>query len=627
MKGATYTRAELWLIGGPHKTRRPGRQTANAINASEELCGRFVLNKRDMLISVLSALVIAAPRLYAAYDLTCVAGSDGRPACVGDPHLVDLVTKMKVGRPLDYGISPTDACAIDSTATLQCNSGRQENDVRAMRMSEQKIWWQNRDGRVCAGDIGSVNSGCTALPMKAQLTYAHNEHAYLSDGNLCSASALLEGDESACGKDGRFKGVRAMTNGCAIDGIGQAYCKTDVISEDAEWARSPLLDNAIGLVQAGTRICYWGERGGLHCFDAATDVKPTAVPTLDCVTQAVAGADHVCAETCGDAEVRCLFGNRFGVLGQPVAHDRAEVKGLSAKVIAAGIKHVCALAYDGQVYCWGDNTSFQLGQAPSVLPLSSRPVRVKIPTLTSISARDTATCGISSDKHLWCFGGGYGEPHMLESVSDVTLASIGNWQTCAVTTGKVHCWVAVEKPVAIAGLADVVALDVANQASCAVRKNGTVSCWSASSRGRATQIRGIKDAVSVTADDRGGCARRKRGEVVCWGVSRQARKVENGEGAIALRGVAGTRDHCMVRDDGRVGCWGTDPYPLVKDLEANEVRGVPGLGGVVDLSAGKSFLCAIARGGTVGCMADSGAILGAGDLQFADVPVRFSVGR
>lgn len=569
-----------------------------------------------MIAHALAALIVLAPRVYAAYDLTCVAQRDGRPQCVGDPQQVELVAKLKAGRPLAYGISPHDACGIDSTATLQCNSGRSVSNVAAMRISDQTLWWQTRDNKICAGDVGSVNAGCSS-DMKGNLVYGDSAYAYLSDGTLCSASALLKNDSGACGRDDRFKGVRAMTSTCAVDGIGQALCKKDVKADD--WVRTPSLDGAIGLVQAGARVCAWADHGPLRCFDALAEVKPVAVPTLDCVVHATAGEDHVCAETCGDGEIRCLYSNRNGVLGKPVTRDRAEVKGVTAKAITAGRDHVCAIATDGAVSCWGANDKQQIGAAATT-KLSSKPLRVNVPNATMVSAEADHTCSLSEDGHVWCWGDG-AEPHVLDSVHDVTAVATSALQTCVVSGGKVACWSDPMKPRVVAGVSDAIAIDVADNGACAIRKSGQVVCWQKAPR--AVPVAGMRDAVELTVDDNGGCAKRKAGHIECWSYGKRALPLANGVGSVALRGVSGTTDHCMVRDDGKVGCWGPTPTTVLKTLKPNGVTGITGLAGVIDVAAGPIVLCAIAKGGVIGCMADSGAVLGAGDLLYTDTPVRF----
>lgn len=575
-----------------------------------------------MLVSTIVALLVTAPRVYAAYELTCVAQRDGRPQCVGNPSQVELVTKLKVGRPLAYGVSRTDACGIDSTATLQCNSGRTVSNVAAMRINSQKLWWQTRDNKVCAGDMGSVNAGCSEAAMKGTLVYGDDEYAYLTDGTLCSASALLKKDSGACGKDDRFKGVRAMTDHCAIDGMNQGWCKTDPQTDD--WTRVAMLDNSVGLVQAGTKVCAWADHGPLRCFDPARDTKAEPVATLDCVTFAIAGSAHVCAETCGDGEIRCMGANTSGVLGAPVTRDRAEVKGINAKSVVAGARHVCAIANDNAVSCWGENDKGQLGKPFAQQRLSSKPLKVNVPHLTSISASEDATCGISDDEHLWCWGGVHGEPHSIEALQNVTAAGVGSSQTCAIAAGKLQCWSGSEKPALMAGVADAVAVDMASNAGCALRKSGAVSCWTATNK-RPTPVAGVKDAALITVDDKGGCAKRKTGSIDCWQHGKKAAPLANGVGASSIKKVAGGQTHCMVRDDGKVGCWGSELHPIFKALKPNGVTGFAPLAGVVDLAPGPTFACAIARDGIVGCLAPSGAVLGAGDLQYADTPVRFDL--
>ena len=87
-----------------------------------------------------------------------------------------------------------------------------------------------------------------------------------------------------------------------------------------------------------------------------------------------AGYDHTCA-LLNAGTVKCWGGNSFGQLGLGDAADRGDAAnelgdnlpavalgaGKTAKAIAAGYQHTCALLSDDTVKCWGRNTNGQLG--------------------------------------------------------------------------------------------------------------------------------------------------------------------------------------------------------------------------------------------------------------------------
>jgi alpha-tubulin suppressor-like RCC1 family protein len=136
--------------------------------------------------------------------------------------------------------------------------------------------------------------------------------------------------------------------------------------------------------------------------------------------------------------------------------------------VSSGSYHTCALALDGNVYCWGDNFYGQLGNGSSgsgtnstVPVLVSQGDRSSGVTFVSISAGYNHTCGVGSDGEGYCWGynyngqlgngssgsGAHSNVPILVSQGDrssgVTFVSIsaGNNHTCGVgSDGESYCW-------------------------------------------------------------------------------------------------------------------------------------------------------------------------------------------
>jgi alpha-tubulin suppressor-like RCC1 family protein len=92
----------------------------------------------------------------------------------------------------------------------------------------------------------------------------------------------------------------------------------------------------------------------------------------------VTGAQHTCGSI--GARLYCWGDNTFGQLGDGTQTSRDIPVAVAGAVsfptregdVAAGSRHSCAVAGDEHVYCWGDNTSGQLGSGdtiPSLLPV------------------------------------------------------------------------------------------------------------------------------------------------------------------------------------------------------------------------------------------------------------------
>merc|ERR1719343_673041 len=86
------------------------------------------------------------------------------------------------------------------------------------------------------------------------------------------------------------------------------------------------------------------------------------------------GYHHTCAIMDND-EVKCWGGNRYGQLGYGDTSNRGDASGemgdslaaidlgtgRSAKALACGSSHTCAILDNGEVKCWGMNGDDQLG--------------------------------------------------------------------------------------------------------------------------------------------------------------------------------------------------------------------------------------------------------------------------
>jgi alpha-tubulin suppressor-like RCC1 family protein len=170
-----------------------------------------------------------------------------------------------------------------------------------------------------------------------------------------------------------------------------------------------------------------------------------------------AGGQHSCAITTVGAGY-CWGFNSSGELGDgSTTNKNVPVPisgGLTLIGVTAGYTHSCALATGGIAYCWGGNSSGQLGNGGSTN--SSVPVAVSGGlTFTTISAGMSHTCGVTSAGAVWCWGSnGSGQlgnatrtssnvPVQASIPAGLVIVSVsaGDLHTCAVTTTNLaYCW-------------------------------------------------------------------------------------------------------------------------------------------------------------------------------------------
>jgi hypothetical protein len=123
-----------------------------------------------------------------------------------------------------------------------------------------------------------------------------------------------------------------------------------------------------------------------------------------------------------------------------------------AVFIAAGTVHTCAVRRTGEVVCWGDDDSGQLGDGRN----NSSPVPVTVTGLSdavSVAAGTNHTCAVRATGEVVCWGAGYNGqlgdgglessnvPVTVTGLSDAVSVATGTYHTCAVRrTGEVVCW-------------------------------------------------------------------------------------------------------------------------------------------------------------------------------------------
>ena len=339
----------------------------------------------------------------------------------------------------------------------------------------------------------------------------------------------------------------------------------------------------------------------------------------------------------------CWGENWDGQLGNGQSGDDAissvpvQVTGITdATAIAAGGAHSCALRRGGTVSCWGSNALGQLGDGNSgwddeyqtVPVFSSVPVRVVgITDATAITAAEFYSCALHQDGTISCWGGNrYGQlgngqsgndvdssiPLQVTGITDATAITASSTHSCALRRGgTISCWGInwsgklgngqIEYnsdssiPVQVTGITDASAINTGSHYSCALHRNGTISCWGGNSHGHLgngrigddadssipVQVTGINDATAISASSRQACALHQDGSVSCWGDDWSwFLGYETGSGSLVPVRVVGigdataitthSRRSCALHRNGTISCWDDDNLAPFK---------LPGFGG------------------------------------------------
>ena len=290
----------------------------------------------------------------------------------------------------------------------------------------------------------------------------------------------------------------------------------------------------------------------------------------------IAGREHTCAVR-ADTTLWCWGMSASGQLGDGTVGGEKSLptpldSSLSFTQIDAGLHHGCAVAADTTLWCWGGNTTYQLGLGNFIRQTMPQQVLTDDIALSegweSVSAGYAHTCAVREDSTLWCWGdGNSGRLGLGDTTLQITPQQVlaGNsaleegWKS--VTTGELY--------------------------TCAVRDDSTMWCWgfgllglgSANSETHLTPqllFAGDDDLeegwASITAGQRHTCAIREDTTLWCWGAGSFGQlglgnndtagtplQVFEGDSALSEGWTSVEAGHlhtCGVRDDLTLWCWG-----------------------------------------------------------------------
>ncbi len=354
--------------------------------------------------------------------------------------------------------------------------------------------------------------------------------------------------------------------------------------------------------------------GGTRRSTPGPEAPTGAGPKLDCgggacvVTSMAMGTLSACV-LLTDETVACYGGGIVGTLGrgEPVDGDPfpKRVKDLSgATAIWGGAYNYCAANAAGELSCWGADQSAN--------PFSTRP--------------------------------GAMAPVKIPGLRGVTQVAISISHTCAVASGKVHCWgdnsygelgdgtfTSSAAPVEVQGLDGVAQVTTGHGFTCARRTTGEVSCWGFNNDGQlgtsdeghplpeavpdvagAIEI-GASVGLNLQPDDPEAaknatsvCALVEGGTVTCWG-KRWKGPIADVKDGKQLR--VGWTHACVLQNDGKITCWGENNRGQLGNGSYGDGRTGPSV--VQELSGPKTLVstgnqaCAVFEDGWLGCWGDN----------------------
>lgn len=331
----------------------------------------------------------------------CAIDEDGRGYCWGNGFWGNL------GEGSRRWWTGTHAPVPVSTSEILVEVSVGESHVCALTADAAALCWGDNN----VGNLGvGYHSTPEPLPLRTELddvlqVVASGNHScavntsgrrYCWGSNIAGQLGLWDagvetyrvrptsGDESI-----RFTEITAGTEGmhtCGRTGDSTAYC----------WGYNDMGQTGVGVGAPGAILAPEPVAGGLQ-FDLLT-----------------AGGGRTCGIG-ADAITYCWGGPAHLILGRdtvPVVETPVPISSDLQFVRLSADQHICGITSTGSAYCWGYNEHGQLGsnQAADVcssqeIPCSGTPLAVSGDLVfEQIDAGESITCGITTDKALYCWG-------------------------------------------------------------------------------------------------------------------------------------------------------------------------------------------------------------------------------
>ena len=288
-----------------------------------------------------------------------------------------------------------------------------------------------------------------------------------------------------------------------------------------------------------------------------------------------------------DGTVAC-WGDEEGLLEHLSASGLSGVATLSTGNDPAIGLHSCAVHHDGTVSCWGPGHEGQLGQ------------------------------GNTDTHHL---------PVAVPGITDAVAVAVGTGFSCvAHRDGAVSCWGRSwygqlgqgmtephhGSPRRVPGLSEVVAISAGRGHSCAVHRDGKVSCWGWLYGDAPFEITVEEAASSVSSGGTQTCVTTVGGLAYCWDLAASTVVQPSRVGDItdAVEASVGDGTVCVLHRDGSVSCWGRNDVGQVGDgttIDRSAPARLSGIADAVDVSVGTGapgvgpHACAMHASGSVSC--------------------------
>lgn len=376
--------------------------------------------------------------------------------------------------------------------------------------------------------VSRGNSSCAIDNEKTAWCWGANDHGQLGDGTTTNRTAPVKVQGTT-----KFTSLSSATGntfcGLAVD--GRAWCWGDntagqLGSGNTTGSLTPAAPGDrvyTALVSGPTTTCgiaadkstwCWGANPGNGTSDATSE--PTQVIGGHEFTSLTLSASTACGLV-GQGKAYCWSATdtgRTGVDPAPAKGTPTEVAGdrlythiqAASNDLADQPSLVCAIDTASKGWCWGRNSSGQLGNGTG--EESTVPTAVTgNHDFKSLTVASSTVCGIDTSNKAWCWGknsvGQLGNGSTTDTKDPAAVDPGSNFSAIAASTGS-------------------------DQSFCALLTDGAVKCWGDNTYGQShpgsigpattpDTIGDFQDLKVLTMGAGFSCVTDKRNEASCWG--------------------------------------------------------------------------------------------------------------
>jgi uncharacterized protein YjdB len=342
--------------------------------------------------------------------------------------LRDAAGNVLTGRPITWRSSDTTIATVGPNGVV---TGRVEGDtVRITAQVDSVVGTARVLVRSLFFRATSVSSGdeftCAIRVIGGAFCWGRS-----SGGQLGNITPVGGGPRNPVTDGGGFVSIAAgSATACALDAAGSAWC----------WGDGDVGQLGEGVVRPSV-------------------ATPRRVAGGLLFTSIHLDRSRSCAIAASGA-ASCWGLNSFSVLGVGTTAERIlqptpVTGGHRFRAIDIGQWHLCGLEFDGRILCWGDPTGTSGRGAIGDGAGRSRPAPTPVSATVSYLAVATGSehsCGVDSEGAAWCWGSntsgqlGTGSqsnfaPERVQTTVRFTAITAGQAFTCALSTnGEVFCW-------------------------------------------------------------------------------------------------------------------------------------------------------------------------------------------